>query len=103
MEHPQLQMRTFNRNGRNGVARVYPGLVKTPSTAEREVAYHAALKLVAKIDDELTRGIRHYRNKAGVLLTTLDEVVRAILDDDLQLAEETSVAVNWMAPQELAA
>lgn len=104
MEHPQAQMRTYSRNGRNGVARVYPGLVKSPTAAEREATYYAALKLVAKIDEDLTRGIRHYRNKAGTLLTTLDEVVRAILEDDLLLPEEAPIPMTtWLAPQELAA
>ncbi len=103
MEHPQVQMRSYNHNGRNGTARVYPGLVKSPSAAEREATYNAALKLVAKIDEDLTRGIRHYRTKTGVLLTTLDEVVRAILDDDLMLPEEAPISVGWLAPQELAA
>lgn len=55
---------------------------------EIEATYQAALKLVARIDEELTRGVTHYRNKAGVLLTHLDEVVRAILSDDLQLCGE---------------
>jgi hypothetical protein len=82
---------------------VYPELVKTPAMSEREATYYAALKLVARIDEDLTRGIRHYRNRAGVLLTTLDEVVRAILNDDLLLPEETHVGVTWVAAQELAA
>ena len=103
MEHPQMQARTIGRNGRYGTARVYPELVKTASTAEREATYYAALKLVARIDEDLTRGTHHYRTKAGALLTTLDEVVRAILDDNLLLAEETSVGVKWLTPQELAA
>jgi len=61
---------------------------QSTTAAEREAAYQAALKLVARIDEDLTRGIRHYRNKAGVLLTTMDEVIRAILDNDLLLPEE---------------
>lgn len=66
---------------------------------EQESAYSAALELVARIDEDLTRGVRHYRTKAGTLLNSLDEVVRAILDDDLMLPEEE---VIW-TPQELAA
>jgi hypothetical protein len=91
------------RNGRYATPRSYPELVKTPSMAEREATYQAALKLVARIDEDLTRGIRHYRNKAGSLLTTLDEVIRAILDDDLLVPDEAGLHVNWLAPQELAA
>jgi hypothetical protein len=64
---------------------VYPELVKAPTAAEREATYAAALTLVARIDDDLTRGVRHYRSKGGVLLRTLDEVVRAILDNDLMV------------------
>lgn len=45
--------------------------------------YYIILELVARIDEDLTRGVRHYRNKAGRLLTKLDEVVNAILNDDL--------------------
>jgi hypothetical protein len=103
MEHRQTQTRHIGRNGRYTTPRVYPELVKTPTAAEREATYQAALKLVARIDEDLTRGIRHYRNKAGVLLTTLDEVVRAILDNDLLLPEEQGVEMIWVPAQELAA
>ncbi len=83
--------------------RVYPELVKTSKMTEQEATYFAALELVARIDEDLTRGIRHYRTKAGVLLTTLDEVVRAILDDNLLLSEEQEAGIVWVTPQELAA
>ena len=46
-------------------------------------AYYAALELVARIDEGVTLGTHHYRTKAGALLTTLDEVVRAILENNL--------------------
>ena len=103
MEHPQAQTRTLGRNHRYKTPRVYPELVKTPTPAEREATYQAALKLVARIDEDLTRGIRHYRNRAGLLLTTLDEVVRAILDNELLLPEEQSLEMIWAPVQELAA
>lgn len=103
MEHPQAQTRTLGRNHRFKGQRVYPELVKTPTMAEREATYQAALKLVARIDEDLTRGIRHYRNKTGLLLTTLDEVVRAILDNDLLLPEEQGHDLLWLPAQELAA
>lgn len=45
--------------------------------------YLTALELVARIDEDLTRGVRHYRTTAGELLTTLDQVVVAILAGDL--------------------
>lgn len=97
MEHLQSQA------SRNGNVRAYPGVVPA-TTTEREATYHAALKLVARIDEDLTRGVRHYRNKAGTLLTTLDEVVRAILENDLlhDEAKEKSDPV-WVTRQELAA
>lgn len=50
-----------------------------------EETYTVALKLVEQIDLALRFGLKHYRTRAGELLTTLDEVVRAILADDLQL------------------
>ncbi len=81
--------------------RRYPELVKTSKMNEQEATYSAALELVARIDENLTRGICHYRTKAGQLLTTLDEVVRAILDDNLILAEEQEAEPVWR--QELAA
>lgn len=84
-----------------------PERIETPVTlelkalpAEREVAYQAALKLVARIDEDLTRGIRHYRTRAGELLTTLDEVVRAILGNDLLLPEESVAEVVWISSRD---
>ncbi len=88
---------------RNGNLRAYSGFSVPSSATEQEETYYAALKLVAQIDEDLTRGVRHYRNKAGLLLTTLDEVVQAILDDDLLLEEEMERDSLWYTPQELAA
>lgn len=67
-----------------------------------DAAYRAALELVARIDEDLTRGVRHYRTKAGVLLTTLDETTRAIIDNDLMLPDEEATPVIWV-PEGLAA
>jgi hypothetical protein len=100
MERTQVQQL---KNHRAKPARVYPELVKTTKVTEQEAAYHAALELVARIDEDLVRGIRHYRTKAGLLLTTLDEVVRAILEDNLLLTEEQENGRRWVTPQELAA
>jgi hypothetical protein len=93
--------KTLQKQHYNG--RTYPELVPTPAD-EQERTYYAALKLVARIDEDLSKGIRHYRTKAGLLLTTLDEVIRAILDNDL-LTDEGSRPGEpvWLAPQELAA
>jgi hypothetical protein len=99
MAHPKKHTKIRSNNGR-----VYPELVMAPSANERETTYYAALELVAQIDEALTRGTRHYRNKAGELLTTLDEVVRAILANDLLLPEvEEKTERRWLQPQELAA
>ena len=46
-----------------------------------------AMRFIERVDEDLTRGVRHYRTKCGVLLTTLDEVVRAALDDELLTVE----------------
>jgi hypothetical protein len=91
-------IRSLNHHN-NGRSR--PELVVTHSN-EKDATYNAALKLVAQIDEDLTKGIRHYRTKNGKLLTTLDQVVNAILADNLllpQVQEETEAV--WM--QEMAA
>ena len=51
---------------------------------EEIVRYSCALPFVCEIADHLDRGTRHYRTRDGILLRTLDEVIRAILEDDLQ-------------------
>lgn len=51
-----------------------------------EDTYFAALRLVQLIDENLTRGLCHYRNRAGRLLINLDEVILAILQDDLEIS-----------------
>ena len=99
----RTQRRNSNHNYRLNNHRTYPELVVSPPISEKESTYYAALKLVARIDDDLTKGIRHYRNQAGELLTTLDQVVHAILTDDLLLPEEQETELFWLAPQELAA
>jgi hypothetical protein len=67
----------------------YPTEPLKPTTAVDEATYRAALELVARIDEDLTRGVRHYRTRAGVLLTCLDEVVAAILSGNLLVVEAT--------------
>lgn len=82
--------------------RRYPELVPTPE--ERQAGYYTALELVAMIDENLTRDIYHYRNRAGVLLETLDQVVHAILNDDLLLPiHQRESEPAWTHRQELAA
>jgi hypothetical protein len=99
MAQPKKHTKIRSTNGR-----VYPELMMAPTANERESTYYAALELVAQIDEALTKGTRHYRNKAGDLLTTLDEVVRAILANELLLPEvEEKAEMRWLQPQELAA
>jgi hypothetical protein len=50
-----------------------------------EVKYELALTLVKAIDTHLKQGSRHYRNRSGRLLQSLDEVVNAILMGDLHI------------------
>jgi hypothetical protein len=88
------QLHIVNSNGR----RPRPELVKRN---DEEAAYHAALELVAQIDEDLTRGVRHYRTRSGVLLNTLDEVIHAILADNLLVPEAQQEEPIWR--QELAA
>jgi hypothetical protein len=52
----------------------------------QEAAYRASLELVTRIDEDLSRGRRHYWNRSGILLTCLDEVVEAILSGNLDEA-----------------
>lgn len=59
---------------------------KRRSRGELDAAYRLALRLVAIIDRDLTLGIRHYWHCDGHLLTTLDQVVRAIIDRELREA-----------------
>lgn len=71
------------------------------AAAEKEAAYYAALKLVDRIDSDLRLGCRHYYDRRGKPLRTLDQVIRAILADTLVTAEcaETEVALGmaqWM-------
>jgi len=54
------------------------------ATDSRRNAYRDCAALVEFIDTTLTSGRVHYRTKAGQLLRTLDEVVNAILAEDLR-------------------
>lgn len=66
------------------VTKEYPA--QSLPSIHRRAAYAAALLLVADIDEGLTSGRSHYRSRAGRLLTSLDEIVRAIIADDLMVA-----------------
>jgi hypothetical protein len=84
------QLHIVSSNGRRK-----PELVKSARQSEQDATYYAAVELVLRIDDDLTRGVRHYRTKTGMLLNTLDEVINAILGDDLLLAETQYTEEVW--------
>lgn len=54
-----------------------------PVPGQKDATYKTALELVARIDENLTTDRRHYWTRAGELLQTLDQVVVAILSDEL--------------------
>jgi hypothetical protein len=85
--------RNGHRSGRNRAEHVHGD--------SADARYAAALKLVQTIDDNLRKGTRHYYDKRGRLLNSLDEVVHALLSDTLALngREET----QWTPVNELAA
>ena len=55
------------------------------------IRYTAALQLVWAVDVRLEAGY-HFRAADGRLLTRLDDVIRALLDDGLKVAEGEKVA-----------
>jgi hypothetical protein len=57
---------------------------KATVAAGKDAAYHAALRLVRRIDSDLERGTGHYRTTDGLLLATLDQVVNAIIANNLE-------------------
>lgn len=68
-----------NGNGYNGLKPV----IIFPFRDDAEARYDAAFDLVQHIDATLSAGTQHYYTKSGQLLRTLDEVVHAILADNL--------------------
>lgn len=57
-----------------------------PIITTDDTRYLAALSLVTQIDQSLRSGRRHYRTRDGQLLHHLDQVVNAILTDNLEPA-----------------
>lgn len=56
-----------------------------PVPGQKDATYKTALELVARIDENLTTDRRHYWTRAGALLTTLDQVIQAIIDNSLEV------------------
>jgi len=67
----QATVRSRNGHGRQG------------QPDDGDARYAAALRLVQAIDRDLQKGTRHYYDATGRLLVSLDEVVQAILNDNL--------------------
>lgn len=89
----------YSANDRNStMSKAHLGRTRAP---EAEATYEAALQLVSLIDNDLAKGIRHYRDKSGHLLTSLEEVVNAILADNL--LQEPAYQEVWEVRRELAA
>ncbi len=87
-----------SRNGRGG----------NGYTDDADARYAAALKLVQAIDHNLRNGTQHYYDTQGRLLSTLDEVIHAMLSDSLALGKPAkhsrdAKATEWMPVAELVA
>jgi hypothetical protein len=95
----QSQTIPFGRNGRSRKG-CLPG-------DDADARYAAALKLVQTIDRDLQKGTRHYYDSRGQLLSTLDEVIHAMLTDNLAFGKPAGYtqkeAVPWSPVGELAA
>lgn len=64
------------------ITRPYPQRI-----TDQDATYRAALELVARIDEDLTKGTGHYYTKSGRLLYSLDQVIGAILAGNLLIPE----------------
>jgi len=58
---------------------------------KQDIDIDMILQVVQTIDIDLERGTRHYWNKNGELLTKLDQVINAIINDDLIILDEKCV------------
>jgi hypothetical protein len=86
--------RNGHRSRRNGAEHV--------QADSADARYAAALKLVQTIDNNLRKGTQHYYDTRGRLLSSLDEVIHAMLTDTLSMngREESR---QWTPISELAA
>jgi hypothetical protein len=75
----QAIMKSRNGRGRH----IAPVRSKPVQVDDADARYDAALRLVQAIDRDLQKGTRHYYDATGKLLVSLDEVVQAILNDNL--------------------
>lgn len=61
---------------------------------QNECAYYQLFEALVALEADMERGLMHFRNRAGRLLTTVDEVVQAILNDDLKGDTNTETTGN---------
>jgi hypothetical protein len=61
--------------------------------------YQDIYSITLIISEHLERRTRHFRIRAGELLVTLEQVVRAILANDLLIREGTDEATNLYNPK----
>ncbi len=74
----------FSRNGHSRRTKPAHGdLGPQVLAGDADARYDAALNLVQAIDRDLQKGTRHYYDGRGHLLVSLDEVIQAILHDNL--------------------
>ena len=85
------KVNTIQQNGKARITEFNPALIQS-RVEDQQARYMAALALVQAIDENLATGRQHYRTKSGHLLRTLDEVVRAIMADNLLIEAES---ISW--------
>ena len=100
----QASARSRNGHGRP----VQPVVAPRVQPDDDDARYAAALRLVQAIDRDLQKGTRHYYDATGRLLVSLDEVVQAILNDNLMVDRPPKFLreqdlVHWPAVGEMVA
>lgn len=72
---------TANKQRKNDFSAIPAPLL--PVAGQKDACFKSACLLAHQIDCDLDAGRYHYRNRAGELLTTLDQIVAAILSNNL--------------------
>lgn len=67
---------------------------------EQEVAYYTTLPVVRLIDKQLTTKSAHYYDKSGQFLFTLDQVITAFMEDNLQMDQAVNNQCGVMYPNQ---
>jgi hypothetical protein len=93
-----------SRNGRGSQSKA----AHRPYSEDADARYAAALKLVQAIDHNLRNGTHHYYDTQGRLLSTLDEVIHAVLNDNLAVGKPVAYpqgerSAEWVSVSELVA